>query len=406
MNGWRESTWGDEISLEYGKGIRNYADSDGPYRVYGSNGPVGWTSDALAPGPGVVLGRKGAYRGVRFSKEPFFVIDTAYYVVPKSDLDMRWLYYAIIYHKLGEIDDGSPIPSTTRTAVYVRDLSVPPKSEQQNIASVLGALDDKIELNRQMNETLEAMARVIFKDWFVDFGPTRAKMEGRMPYLAPDVWSLFPDRLDDEGKPEGWVETPLSSIFNIIGGGTPKTSIDAYWNGDIPWFSVVDTPSGGDLFVFKTEKTITKLGLAESSACLIPEDTTIISARGTVGNLAIAAQDMTFNQSCYALQGKPSFGPYFVFLTAKNMVSELKSMSHGSVFSTITRSTFEAVTSTQPTKEILKIFEKTIDPIFSKIRENANQSQILSDDRDLLLPKLMSGEVQVRDAAKILETIA
>ena len=179
MADWRETTWGAEISLEYGKGIRGYADAVGPYRVFGSNGPVGWTNEPLASGPGVILGRKGAYRGVRFSMEPFFVIDTAYYVVPKSELDMRWLYYAIIHHKLGEIDDGSPIPSTTRAAVYVRDLSVPEFPEQEAIASLLAALDDKIELNRRINETLEAMARAIFKDWFVDFGPTRAKIEGR-----------------------------------------------------------------------------------------------------------------------------------------------------------------------------------------------------------------------------------
>ena len=140
MDEWRQSKWGDEISLEYGKGIRGYADATGPYRVFGSNGPVGWTSETLAPGPGVILGRKGAYRGVRFSHEPFFVIDTAYYVVPKSDLDMRWLYYAIIHHKLGEIDDGSPIPSTTRAAVYVRDLAVPPPTEQTAIASILARL--------------------------------------------------------------------------------------------------------------------------------------------------------------------------------------------------------------------------------------------------------------------------
>ena len=94
---WRTSTWGDEISLEYGKGIRGYKDAPGPYRVYGSNGPVGWTTDALAPGPGVILGRKGAHRGVEYSDEPFFVIDTAYYVKPKNEMDMRWVYYAITY---------------------------------------------------------------------------------------------------------------------------------------------------------------------------------------------------------------------------------------------------------------------------------------------------------------------
>ena len=113
-------------------------------------------------------------------------------------------YYAIIHHKLGEIDDGSPIPSTTRSAVYVRPITVPPIHEQNAIASILGALDDKIDLNRRMNETLEAMARAIFEDWFVDFGPTCGRMEGRPPYLAPEIWALFPNRLDDEGKPEGW----------------------------------------------------------------------------------------------------------------------------------------------------------------------------------------------------------
>src|SRR4051812_7763044 len=124
---WRTSTWGNEVSLEYGKALRGHAGATGRYRVFGSNGPIGWTDKHLALGPGVVLGRKGAYRGVEYSPEPFFVIDTAYYVVPKTDLDMRWLYYAIRHYKLGEIDDGSPIPSTTRAAVYVRDVGVPPR---------------------------------------------------------------------------------------------------------------------------------------------------------------------------------------------------------------------------------------------------------------------------------------
>ena len=117
---------------------------------------------------------------------------------------MRWLFYAITHHRLGEIDDGSPIPSTTRAAVYVRDFDVPDIEEQRAIAAVLSALDDKIEVNRRMNETLEASARALFRDWFVDFGPTRAKAEGRPAYLAPELWSLFPDRLGDDGVPQGW----------------------------------------------------------------------------------------------------------------------------------------------------------------------------------------------------------
>lgn len=142
MTSWRHSTWGEEITLEYGKALRGYSEARRAVRVFGTNGPVGWTDKPLADGPGVILGRKGAYRGVHFSRDPFFVIDTAYYVVPRSTLDMRWLYYAMIHYRLGEIDDGSPIPSTTRAAVYPRELDVPPIVEQCAIAAVLGALND------------------------------------------------------------------------------------------------------------------------------------------------------------------------------------------------------------------------------------------------------------------------
>ena len=135
---WRKSTWGDEVTLSYGKALRGYQSGTSGFRVFGSNGPIGWTDKPLANGPGVILGRKGAYRGVHFSESPFFVIDTAYYVEPNSEMDMRWLYYAIQHYKLGEIDDGSPIPSTTRAAVYPRELDVPPIQVQRGIADTLG----------------------------------------------------------------------------------------------------------------------------------------------------------------------------------------------------------------------------------------------------------------------------
>ena len=285
------------------------------------------------------------------------------------------------------------------------EVPIPPLQEQESIAGILGALDDKIDLNRRMNETLEAMARAIFKDWFVDFGPTRAKMEGREPYLAPELWALFPDRLDDEGKPEGGKMRPLSEFITIIGGGTPKTSIDAYWGGDIPWFSVVDTPAKGDVFVLDTEKTITRLGLENSSVRMIPTGTTIISARGTVGNLAVAARDMTFNQSCYALRGAGAAGDFFVYLAAQHLVSQLQSMAHGSVFSTITRQTFDAVTLPMPRDKVLREFEAVTESLFEKIKANVGESRTLAQTRDLLLPKLMSGEIRVKEAEKIIEEV-
>ena len=126
---------------------------------------------------------------------------------------------------------GATMRNLNTSILSALPFHLPPLFEQQAIAAVLGALDDRIELNRRMNETLEAMARALFKDWFVDFGPTRAKAEGRPAYLAPEIWDLFPAALDDEDKPVGWEEEPLSKFFTIIGGGTPKTSVEEYWGG-------------------------------------------------------------------------------------------------------------------------------------------------------------------------------
>ena len=289
---------------------------------------------------------------------------------------------------------------------------VPPLPEQRAIAHILGTLDDKIELNRRMSETLEAMAQALFKAWFVDFEPVRAKMEGRwqrgqsLPGLPAHLYDLFPDRLVDSelGEiPEGWEVQPLSELLTIIGGGTPKTSVKEYWDGDIPWFSVVDTPPASDVFVVSTEKTITSQGLAGSSARLIPKGTTIISARGTVGNLAIAGREMAFNQSCYGLRGTGYAGDYFVYLTAKKMVDQLKSMAHGSVFSTITRQTFEAIQRPVPQATVLTAFEGLVAAWFEAILANVEESRTLAHLRDTLLPRLISGELRVRDAERFLE---
>ena len=286
------------------------------------------------------------------------------------------------------------------------ELPVPPIKTQRLIGGLLDVIDTKIDLNRRMNETLEAMARAIFKDWFVDFGPTRAKIEGREPYLAPEIWDLFPDALDEDGKPEGWKNAPLKEFFSIIGGGTPKTSVEEYWDGEIPWFSVVDTPPKGSVLVTVTDKSITERGLEESSARLVPEGTTIISARGTVGNLAMAAQEMAFNQSCYALRANDRTGDCFVYLAAQHMTAQLRSMAHGSVFSTITRQTFEVVTLTMPLHAVTQAFEAFVEPLFLQIKSNVIETTTLSQTRDLLLPKLMSGEIRLRDAEGVVERVA
>ena len=241
-HGWHEATWGDIATLEYGKSLRGYQASTGPYRVYGTNGQIGWHTEPLCLHASVVIGRKGAYRGVHYSPEPFFTIDTAFYLKPKTEIDARWAYYQLLTQDINGMDSGSAIPSTSRDDFYVLPVTIPPLPEQRAIAHILGTQDDKIELNRRMNQTLEAMTRAIFQDWFVDFGPVRAKMEGQDPSLPPKLWDLFPDELVDSelGEiPEGWEVKRIEDVAEHVRMGPFGSSIkvSTFVNDGIPIIS-------------------------------------------------------------------------------------------------------------------------------------------------------------------------
>ncbi len=257
---WQWTTWGDLAFLEYGRALRDYADKTGPIRVFGTNGPIGWHKEPLCKHPSVIIGRKGAYRGVHYSADPFFAIDTAFYLNPKTEIDMRWAYYQLLAQDINGMDSGSAIPSTSREDFYGIPVSLPPLPEQRAIAHILGTLDDKIELNRRMNETLEEMARELFKSWFVDFDPVRAKMEGRwrpgesLPGLPAEHYDLFPDRLVDSelGEiPEGWAVKTLGDVVELAYGKSLREkdrnpgAVPVYGsNGQVGWHDekLVDGP--------------------------------------------------------------------------------------------------------------------------------------------------------------------
>lgn len=405
MDEWRVSTWGDEISLEYGKGIRDYSRTVGTYRVFGSNGPIGWTSKPISGAPGVILGRKGAYRGVSFSNEPFYVIDTAYYIQPKTELNMRWIYYAVIYNKLGEIDDGSPIPSTTRSAVYVCDLEVPPILEQRAIAAILGSLDDKIDLNRRMNETLETMARAIFKDWFVDFGPTRAKMEGRAPYLSPDVWALFPDRLDDEGKPKGWTEESVYDQANWINGAAYKDMYFSDADGALPVIKIAELKAG---ITSTTKFTDTDLG----DRYRVSDGELLFSWSGNP-DTSIDAFIWThgpgwLNQHIFAVRpnGKRSkCFLYFMLRILKPVFAEIARNKQTTGLGHVTQQDLIRLRLWCPDAAIARAFDEAAQPLYALLKAQMIQNLELGRMRDLLLPKLMSGEIRIKDAEKMVETV-
>ena len=232
---WTRMPLGDFVTLQRGHDLPEVVRRPGNKPVLGSFGVTGWHDEARSAGPGVTVGRSGASLGVvSYSPVDYWPLNTALYVTDFHGNDQLFAYYFLKQFDFLVYNSGSAQPSLNRNFIHPVPVDVPPLSEQRAIAHVLGTLDDKIELNRRMNETLETMARALFKDWFVDFGPTRAKIEGRDPYLAPEIRDLFPDKLDEDGKPVEWKNAPLKEFFSIIGGGTPKTSVEEYWDGEIP----------------------------------------------------------------------------------------------------------------------------------------------------------------------------
>ncbi len=408
MNDWRASTWGEEISLEYGKALRDYDKVSGKYRVFGSNGPIGWTDRPLASGPGVILGRKGAYRGIAFSRSPFFVIDTAYYVVPKSEFNMRWLYYAIKHHKLGEIDDGSPIPSTTRSAVYVRDFDVPPLAEQKAIAAVLGALDDKIELNRRMNATLEAMARALFQSWFVDFDPVRAKLDGRPPAaLDPATAALFPGHFahgEHDMLPVGWRLAAIEDVCAINAWTLGK-------NNDLETLEYVEISevSRGNISNIATYPRGEEPSRARRR--LRHGDTVVSTVRPDRGSyfLALNPPENRVASTGFAVltPRKVPWSFLHAALTQPEISDHLGQMADGGAYPAVRPEVIGAMQVALPNEpRILEAFHRLCAPLLEQAEANRTQSRTLATLRDTLLPKLLSGELSVAGLESKLDATA
>ena len=312
-------------------------------------------------------------------------------------LDNSYLKYFLLSQagqsQLGSRSSGTTVLGIKQSELRKVKVTFPKFSEQQAIAKILSSLDERIELNRQMNETLEAITRALFKAWFVDFEPVRANSENRPAESAsPEIAKLFPSEFENN-IPKGWERKPLIEFFRLIGGGTPKTTNLDYWNGEILWYSVVDAPNESDVFVIDTEKKITQLGVEKSSTKLLRKGLTIISARGTVGKLAITGAEMTMNQSCYAIEGK--FGDYFNYYVVKEAIAELKQKTHGAVFDTITQDTFKSISQILPKEKVIKEFEAKVDSLMKKIEGNLRTSRALSEIRDSLLPRLISGKIPV-----------
>jgi len=278
------------------------------------------------------------------------------------------------------------------------------KHDRKEIGSILASLDSRIAGNRRVNKTLEAMALALFKDWFIDFGPVRAKLEGRQqPMLAPEVTALFPDVLDEEGVPAGWRMSCIGDEVTVSGGATPSTKESAYWtDGAHHWATPKDLSSLLSPVLLKTERKITDSGLAKISSGLLPSGTVLLSSRAPIGYLAIAEVPTAINQGFIAMTCNKTLPNLFALFWCKERMNLILGNANGSTFQEISKTNFRPLPVVVPSKHVLDAFVAATDPIYRCLVANLRESRSLEKLRDLLLPKLLSGEIRVKDAEQLI----
>ncbi len=296
--------------------------------------------------------------------------------------------------------DGTVAERLNLPTIRALPVLIPPLAEQQGIATVLGALDDKIELNRRMNATLEAMAQALFQSWFVDFDPVRAKLDGRRPAGLDDATAgLFPASFQDSAAghiPAGWSVEPVGEVVDCVGGGTPSTAVAEYWeHGTHHWATPKDLSALQAPVLLETARKLTDAGIARISSGLLPAGTLLLSSRAPVGYLAIAAMAVAINQGFIALKCNSRASNFFMLNWCRTNMAEIESRATGTTFAEISKQNFRPIRVVLPPVELMSTFTERVAPLYGQITANLRQSQTLAALRDSLLPKLLSGELRV-----------
>jgi type I restriction enzyme S subunit len=270
------------------------------------------------------------------------------------------------------------------------------------------AMDDRITLLRETNATLEAIAQALFKSWFVDFDPVRAKAEGRQPEgMDPATAALFPDTFGDSELglvPKGWFVKPIGDVVECLGGGTPDTKVASYWEpAEHSWTTPKDLSGLQSPVLLQTERKLSPLGLAKVSSGLLPAGTLLLSSRAPIGYLAIAQMPVAVNQGYIAIPPGGQLSPLFMLFWCRQNMEGIKGRANGSTFMEISKKAFRPIPALVPSPEVLSVFSNIADTLFDRLIENERQAQTLTQLRDTLLPRLISGQLRLPEAVEEVE---
>lgn len=396
---WRECTLGEFVRLQRGHDLTASEQKPGSIPVIGSAGPNGTHSEAKARGPGVVIGRSGASIGkVHYCAVDYWPHNTCLYVTDFMGNNPRFAYYLLQTLNLAGFNSGSAQPSLNRNYIYTMRLRVPERSEQDSIADLLFSLDKRITLLRETNSTLEAIAQALFKSWFVDFDPVRAKQEGREPEgMNSETAALFPsefEKTEHSFIPKGWQYSSVGEAFVLTMGQSPPG--DTYnESGDGLPFYQGRTDFG---FRFPTQRIFCNAPTRTAGA-----GDTLVSVRAPVGDVNMAIAKCCLGRGVAGVR-HPEGHASFVFYSLQALRARFQSYNgEGTVFGSINKKDFQGLPLILPSKAVLACFTDIAGPIDERIRENEVQMRALIDLRESLLPRLISGQLRLRDAEEQLD---
>lgn len=382
MEEWKEYRLGELLNFRRGHDLPKTQMVEGNIPVAGSNGIIGYHNEQTPVSPCITIGRSGNV-GTPYIYDKCWAHNTVLYIDDYKGNDPKFLYYFLKTLPLSSFGGGSAVPTLNRNHIHpmiVRFCKSLPT--QRKIASILSSLDDKIEVNRRINEQLEELAQALFKSWFVDFEPFKDE-----EFVDSELGMI----------PKGWKVGELQDIGEVVGGATPsKANQDYYTEKGISWITPKDLSINKNKFIDKGETDITELGYSKCSAKLMPKGSVLFSSRAPIGYIAIAKNELCTNQGFKSVVPKIA-GTAFIYFYLRNNVSNIESMASGSTFKEASGSLMKSLKVIVPPVELLHIFEDKVSALFDKQESLEQEITHLTHLRDTLLPKLMSGEIDVNE---------
>lgn len=326
-------------------------------------------------------------------------------VANPSKCDYRFLYYQLLAarEQIKSLSTGAAQQNLSGAQIKQFVLPFPALTEQSEIAEVLWKIDRRIDLLRQTNATLESIAQALFKSWFIDFDPVRAKQAGREPEgMDAATAALFPAEFEESALgwiPKGWQISEVGQTAECVGGGTPSTKEAAYWEPPVhAWATPKDLSGLGSPVLWATERRLSDAGLKKISSGLLPPGSLLMSSRAPIGYLAIANIPVAVNQGFIAMRPGGLLPPVYLYFWCQANMDAIKQKANGSTFMEISKTAFRPILLVLPPKEVVARFAEIAGAIFERIAASEQQRAGLTDLRDTLLPRLISGKLRLPEA--------